>query len=136
MAAAKAKNFLKILTSKDGVYFLHFLWDLTTCLAKVSKVFQDRMTTVGQIHTELTAAKAVLESFKTRCIFIRTFIKNTRFYSACNHLQLSDTKFVNYILFLSIVKDLRLLHWQMQMHFRAMTYLVTANSITLLRRIS
>ena len=68
VAAAKAKNFLKILTSKDGVYFLHFLWDLTTCLAKVSKVFQDRMTTVGQIHTELTAAKAVLESFKTRCI--------------------------------------------------------------------
>lgn len=65
MVAAKARNFLKILTSKDGVYFLHFLWDLTTCLSKVSRVFQDRMTTVGEIYTELTAAKAVLESLKS-----------------------------------------------------------------------
>ena len=63
MVAAEARNFLKILTSKDGVYFLHFIWDLTTCLSKVSRVFQDRMTTVGE--TELTAAKAVLEFLKS-----------------------------------------------------------------------
>ena len=65
MVAAKARNFLKILTSKDGVYFLHFIWDVTSCLSKVSRVFQDRMTTVGEIHTELTAAKAVLVSLKS-----------------------------------------------------------------------
>lgn len=65
MVAAKAKNFLKILTSKDGVYFLNFIWDLTRCLSNVSTVFQDRTTTVGEIHTELTAAKAVLVSLKS-----------------------------------------------------------------------
>lgn len=63
MVAAEARNFLKILTSKDRVYFLHFIWDLTTCLSKVSRVFQDRMTTVEE--TELTAAKAVLEFLKS-----------------------------------------------------------------------
>lgn len=73
------------------MYFLHFLWDLTTCLAKVSKVFQDRMTTVGQIHTEINAAKAVLESFKTRCIFIHTYIITG------NHLVLLSLNY-NFIL--------------------------------------
>lgn len=63
MVAAEARNFLKILTSKDGVYFLHFIWDLTSCLSKVSRVFQDRMTTVEE--TELTAAEAVLEFLKS-----------------------------------------------------------------------
>lgn len=59
MVAAKARNFLKILTSKDRVYFLHFIWDATICHSK------DRMTTVREIHTELTAAKAVLEFLKS-----------------------------------------------------------------------
>ena len=82
MVAAKVRNFLKILTSKDGVYFLHFLWDLTTRLSKVFRVFQDRMTTVGEIHTEPTAAKAVLESLKSvHGHLFNPCISSTLFYS-------------------------------------------------------
>lgn len=65
-SAAKARNFLALLTSQSAMYFLHFLWDVTTCLASVSLIFQDRSTTVGDIHTELDAAKAILESYKDR----------------------------------------------------------------------
>ncbi|XP_070547018.1 zinc finger protein 862-like [Ptychodera flava] len=65
-SAAKAKNFLKVLLSRDAVYFVFFLWDVATCLSTLSLAFQDRMTTVGEIHSELNCTKAILESYKAR----------------------------------------------------------------------
>nr|XP_006813033.1 PREDICTED: zinc finger protein 862-like [Saccoglossus kowalevskii] len=63
-SAAKAKNFLMMLTSKNALYFIYFLWDITICLSRLSLVFQDRKTTVGVIHSELSAARDILQSYK------------------------------------------------------------------------
>ncbi|XP_077862939.1 zinc finger protein 862-like [Saccoglossus kowalevskii] len=67
-SAAKAKNFLMMLTSKNALYFIYFLWDITICLSRLSLVFQDRKTTVGVIHSELSAARDILQSYKERFV--------------------------------------------------------------------
>ena len=34
-AAAKGTNLKKFLTSRNELYFIHFLWDVVVCLSKV-----------------------------------------------------------------------------------------------------
>ena len=70
VVAAKAKNFLKILTPKDGLYCT-----LYTFCGIGPPVFPDfrGSSKIGgsqwkEIHTQLTAAKAVPESFKNKYV--------------------------------------------------------------------
>ena len=57
---AKAKNYYALLHSKDVVYFLHFLADVT---AKLSDEFQHKEITIADISSEITACKEVIDKY-------------------------------------------------------------------------
>ena len=60
---AKAKNYYALLHSKDVVYFLHFLADVTAALSDVSAAFQQKEITIADINSEITACKEVIEKY-------------------------------------------------------------------------
>ncbi|KAI0216414.1 hypothetical protein LSAT2_031565, partial [Lamellibrachia satsuma] len=60
---AKAKNCYALLHSKDVVYFLHFLADVTAALSDVSTAFQQKEITIADINSEITACKEVIEKY-------------------------------------------------------------------------
>ena len=95
---------------------------------QLSRVFQDRTTTVGEIHTELTAAKAVLVSLKSVYEHLITLLFSWP-YSIPQYppkevglnVHASQSWFIHLITtFFDIsVEDTRLYHWKDQTHFIA-----------------
>ena len=62
---AKAKAFLKLLSSKSVVYFIYFLMDVLTPLKKLSLGVQDRASALSQQHSTIEAVVEVLHERKT-----------------------------------------------------------------------
>ena len=60
---AKAKNYYALLHSKDVVYFLRFLADVTAALSDVSSAFQQKEITIADINSEITVSKEVIEKY-------------------------------------------------------------------------
>ena len=60
---AKANNDYALLHSKDVVYFLHFLADVTAALSGISTAFQQKDITIANINSEITACKEVFENY-------------------------------------------------------------------------
>ena len=59
----RAKNYYALLHSKDVVYFLHFLADVTAALSDVSTAFQQKEITIADINSEITTCKEVIEKY-------------------------------------------------------------------------
>lgn len=62
----KAIGFLALLTSKDYVNYMHFLWDVTEVLARLSKTLQRKTNCVSDTFVELKLARSGLESLLER----------------------------------------------------------------------
>ena len=60
---AKVKNYYALLHSKDVVYFLHFLGDVTAALSDVSTALHQKKITIAYINSEITACKEVIEKY-------------------------------------------------------------------------
>ena len=60
---AKAKKYYALQHSKDVVYFLHFLADVTAALSDVSTALQQKEITIVDINSEITACKEVIEKY-------------------------------------------------------------------------
>ena len=69
-SAQKAKNFMRVLGTKNGVYFMHFLADVVGCLSDLSQAFQLRYAPVSQIWLEIDTAISILSSYKQRYKFV------------------------------------------------------------------
>ena len=65
-SACKGKNFMKILKSKDGYYYLQFLQDVLAILSEVSLSFQREQATTGDILVEVECAMQSLEKMLYR----------------------------------------------------------------------
>ena len=65
-SACKGKNFMKILKSKDGYYYLHFLQDMLAILSEVSLSFQREQAMTGDIFVEAECAVQSLEKMLYR----------------------------------------------------------------------
>ena len=65
-SACKGKNFMKILKSKDGYYYLHFLQDVLAILSEVSLSFQREQAMTGDILVEVECAVQSLEKMLYR----------------------------------------------------------------------
>ena len=60
---ANTHNYYALLYSKDVVYFLHFLADVTAALSDVSEAFQQNEITIADINSVITACKEVIEKY-------------------------------------------------------------------------
>ncbi|KAJ8038366.1 hypothetical protein HOLleu_15764 [Holothuria leucospilota] len=63
--ACKAKNFHKILSTKDAWLMLHFLQDALSILTSVSTKFQDQQATIAEIIEEIEMAIVNLKKLQT-----------------------------------------------------------------------
>ena len=75
--ANKAKCFLKLLQDKSVILYAHLLLDVTEELKKLSFLFQERESSLADIHRSLTGSLAVIRKMKTRfvaCIMLLTII--------------------------------------------------------------
>ena len=59
----KAKNYYALPHSKDIVYFLHFVADVTAALSDVSTAFHQKEITIADINSEITVCKEVIEKY-------------------------------------------------------------------------
>lgn len=63
---SKAHAFLKMLRSRDVMYFLNYLLDILTPLKRLSLTLQDRLAVIGTQHNELTSTLEVLKKYTYR----------------------------------------------------------------------
>ena len=61
---AKAKAYLKMLTSKDMVLVMHLMLDILSELKKAFMSFQERNATAADIHTQLQSVCRVLKKYE------------------------------------------------------------------------
>ena len=61
---AKAKAYLKMLTSKDMVLVRHLMLDILSVLKKAAMSFQERNATAADIHAQLQSACGVLKKYE------------------------------------------------------------------------
>ena len=61
---AKAKAYLKMLTSKDMVLVMHLMLDILSILKKASMPFQERNATAADIPTPLQSVCRVLKKYE------------------------------------------------------------------------
>ena len=65
-AAAKAKNFHKVLTCKSSIYYLFFFWDVVIALSMLSESLQGRSVCIGDVYTLLESCKSTLNTYNER----------------------------------------------------------------------
>lgn len=70
---SKAKCFLKLLSAKDVVLYMHLLLEVCEPLKKLSATIQDRTAAVSDIHRLLHSTLAVLKKIKSTQVFLCVF---------------------------------------------------------------
>ena len=66
----KAKCFLKLLSSKDVILYMHLLLEVCEPLKKLSATQQDKTAAVSDIHRILHSTLAVLKKIKSTQVFL------------------------------------------------------------------
>lgn len=66
----KAKCFLKLLSSKDVILYMHLLLEVCEPLKKLSATQQDKTAAVSDIHRILNSTLAVLKKIKSTQVFL------------------------------------------------------------------
>ena len=66
----KAKCFLKLLSSKDVILYIHLLLEVCEPLKKLSATQQDKTAAVSDIHRILHSTLAVLKKIKSTQVFL------------------------------------------------------------------
>ena len=66
----KAKCFLKVLSSKDVILYMHLLLEVCKPLKKLSATQQDKTAAVSDIHRILHSTLAVLKKIKSTQVFL------------------------------------------------------------------
>ena len=67
---AKARCFLKLLSSRDVIQYLHLLYDVCTQLKKLSAIFQQREASACDAHRALKSAYTVIKTYLTQYVVI------------------------------------------------------------------
>lgn len=62
----KSSGFLKVLRSRELMEFAHFLADVLAVLSRLSRCFQERSVTIGEVPQLVDDAVSSLEKLKTR----------------------------------------------------------------------
>ena len=65
-AAAKGRNFYKVLTTKSALYFLFFYWDVVIALSMFSESLQQRSVCIGDVYQLLESCKSTLDTYRER----------------------------------------------------------------------
>ena len=63
--ANKARCFLKLLKDKSIILYAHHMLDISAELKKISFVFQERTSSVADIHRAVTGSLAVIKKMNT-----------------------------------------------------------------------
>ena len=77
----KAKCFLKLLSSKDVILYMHLLLEVCEPLKKLSATQQDKTAAVSDIHRILHSTLAVLKKIKSTQVFLCFFFPFFFFFS-------------------------------------------------------
>lgn len=75
-AQAKVKCFLKLMTSKSVVLFVHHLLDVCGPLKEMSLLFQQQDSCVAEIHRTLKSTVAVIQKLKSRLLNLHLRVYN------------------------------------------------------------
>jgi len=65
-ASNKARNFLKLLSDKPTIYWMHLMMDVVQALSYLSEAIQEKDSTTADIYSEIESAKLILKKYKTR----------------------------------------------------------------------
>ena len=65
-AAAKGRNFYKVLTTKSALYFLFFFWDVVIALSMFSEGVQVRSVCIGDVYQLMEGCKSTLATYFER----------------------------------------------------------------------
>lgn len=75
-AKNKAKCFLKLMTSKSVVLFVHLLLDVCGPLKEMSLLFQQQDACVAGIHRTFKSTVAVIEKYKSRSPNLHPYLQH------------------------------------------------------------
>ena len=73
----KAKCFLKLLSSKDVILYMHLLLEVCEPLKKLSASQQDKTAAVSDVHRILHSTLAVLKKIKSMQVFFSFSLYST-----------------------------------------------------------
>ena len=82
----KAKCFLKLLSSKDVILYMHLLLEVCEPLKKLSATQQDKTAAVSDIHRILHSTLAVLKKIKSTQVFLCFLFPYLFFFFRCTVL--------------------------------------------------